>query len=41
MINKALECMFYEKTDKAYIPSKVRTAVCYVNFKCSLDNLSN
>ncbi|MCK4797021.1 MAG: hypothetical protein KAT05_06540 [Spirochaetes bacterium] len=37
--DKALECMFYEKTGKPYFPLEVRTAVCYVDFKCGLDDL--
>jgi hypothetical protein len=37
--DKALEYMYYEKTDEPYIPSEVQTSVCYVIFKNSLDNM--
>lgn len=35
--DKALKYLYYEKTDEPYIPSEVRTSVCYVNFRSSLD----
>ncbi|KCZ71262.1 hypothetical protein ANME2D_02464 [Candidatus Methanoperedens nitroreducens] len=35
--DRTLAGMYYKKTGNPYIPSEVRTSVCYVTFRNSLD----
>ena len=37
--DKAIGFMYYENTGKSYIPSEVRTSVCYINFRNSLNKV--